>query len=144
MSRSLDADCRFGTVVSTDEGTARVRVSKVSCAGCEIAGACLASMDSGEDVVIARDPLGVSAGDRVEIGIAPASEVQIACTLYLVPAICLIFGVAVGGWIGGLTDLDPTIASLLIGLFAAALSLWPARRFARRAGVVPVVLRREG
>jgi positive regulator of sigma E activity len=144
MMKGADSECRLGTVVAAGDGLARVRVNKLSCAGCEIAGACLASMDGGEDVVVARDPLGVSIGDRVEIGIGPASEVKIACTLYLVPAICLILGVAAGGWGAGHLGLDPTLGSLLFGLLLAALSLWPARRYARRAGVVPVVLRREG
>lgn len=144
MTKGAESDCRLGTVVAAEDGVAHVRINKLSCAGCEIAGACLASMDGGEDVVLARDPLGVGIGDRVEIGIGPVSEVKIACTLYLVPAICLILGVAAGGWGAGHLDLDPTIGSLLIGLLSAALSLWPARRYARRVGVVPVVLRREG
>ena len=143
MRKNPQNDCRLGTVVSIEGGSARVRVNKVSCDGCEIAGACLTSMEGGQDDVVAKDPLGVSPGDRVEIGIAPASEVIIACTLYLVPAICLILGVAAGGWGAGRLDLDPTLGSLLVGLLSAALSLWPARRYARRAGVVPVVLRRE-
>jgi len=143
MDASPDIGCRVGTVVSAEAGSALVRVGKVSCAGCEIAGACLASMDGGVDDVTARDPLGVSPGDRVEIGIAPASEVIIACTLYLVPAICLIMGVAAGGWGAAWLGLDSTIGSLVLGLLSAALSLWPARRYAGRAGVVPVILRRE-
>ena len=76
--QSSDPECRVGTVVSSGDGTALVRVGKLSCGGCGISGACLASMDGGDDVVDARDPLGVSPGDRVEIGIAPASEVKIA------------------------------------------------------------------
>ena len=141
--QSSDPECRVGTVVSSGDGTALVRVGKLSCGGCGISGACLASMDGGDDVVDARDPLGVSPGDRVEIGIAPASEVRIACSLYLFPALCLILGVATGGWGAGRIGLSSTLGSLGVGLLFAALSLWPARRYARRVGVVPVVLRRE-
>ncbi|MFH1531208.1 MAG: SoxR reducing system RseC family protein [Pseudomonadota bacterium] len=143
MRGGPEGECRLGTVVSAEDGFARVQVQKVSCAGCEIAGACLASMDGGQDYVVARDPIGVAPGDRVEIGISAASEVKIACTLYLVPAICLTLGVAAGGWGAGQLGLDPTTGSLLIGLLSAALSLVPARRYARRIGVVPVVLRHE-
>jgi len=142
--QSSDPECRMGTVVSSGDGAARVLVGKLSCGGCGIAGACLASMDGGDDLVDARDPLGVSPGDLVVIGITPASEVKIACALYLFPAICLILGVATGGWGLGRLGLESTLGSLAVGLLFVALSLWPARRYARWAGVVPVVLRREG
>lgn len=142
--QSSDPECRVGTVVSAGAGTAQVRISKLSCAGCGIAGACLASMDGGDDVVDARDPLGVSPGERVEIGIAPASEVIIACALYLFPATCMILGVATGGWGADRLGLESTLGSLAVGLLFVSASLWPARRYARRLGVVPVVLRREG
>lgn len=143
MDGATSNECRMGTVLSTGNGLARVTVSKIACAGCGVAGACLASMDGGQDEVVARDPLGVSVGDCVEIGITPAAEIKIAFTLYLVPAICLILGVAAGGWGAARAGLEPTLGSLVTGVLFSGLSLWPARRLARRFGVVPVILRRE-
>jgi positive regulator of sigma E activity len=133
-------ECRSGVVERIEGIQIWVRVNKSQCGTCSIAGQCLAAMDGGTDLIQTRAVVLVEVGQQVSLGTLAKSEIKIACTLYLLPAICLILGAALGQEVADLAGIDPTLPSAAMALGGAGLAWFPAWLLARRKDDFPVII----
>ncbi len=139
--------CRSGRVLETQGGRVLVRVEpSTACSGCALGGACGGRSKKTTETLWARDPIGALPGQRVELSVEPRREVEIACLLYLLPAISLVLGAALGQFAAGWLGLAPEYLAPVLALVCAASSLLLGRAYAARKGdlvIVAAVMRED-
>ncbi|SHF79825.1 positive regulator of sigma(E), RseC/MucC [Desulfacinum infernum DSM 9756] len=123
-----------GVVQDVRNQSAFVKVERTeACHSCESQGVCK-MLSSKEMVVEATNDLGARVGDRVEIGLPTGSFLTMSLVVYFVPVVALVVGAAVGWSKAAVLGMDPTPASVLLGVGAMAAAFLGARSFDRRAG----------
>ena len=101
-----------GKVVSVLDGKAEVEIIKAEhCSGCSAKSIC--NVNDGVRNVVAKDPLGVSIGDKVRISIQGTDLVKMSVLFYGVPLILLIIGIFIGFHFFDLSDLKELYSFLL-------------------------------
>ncbi len=139
--------CRSGRVLERRGGRVLVRVEpSTACSGCALGGACGGRSGKVPETLWAKDPLGALPGQRVELAVEPRREVEIACLLYLLPAISLVLGAALGQLAGAWLGLAPEYLAPVLALVCAATSLLLGRAYAARKGdlvIVAAVMRED-
>lgn len=114
--------CTEARVLALEEpGLARVRVQTASCEGCAGKGTC-GLLGTGEADLLVRNAPGASVGARVRIRSDSASEVKIACLVYVAPSISLV----VGALLGQTVLSEPLGSPVLAGLVGAVAMLLPS------------------
>lgn len=113
-----------------------------SCKACAARGACL-TLGSNERSVEVRDPVGVSNGDQVQIGIAPARVIWASTIAYLLPVAAMIGGALLGHELAPEAVEEEVAAATSFGALAVTFGgiyLWD-RLLNDRAERMPVVVR---
>lgn len=88
--------CQGGTVVRVEDDKAFVKIDRdKGCESCSAKGNC-GVMFSSEALVEVRNEIGVTVGQRVEIGVRPAAVLTASILLFIVPASGLILGIIAG------------------------------------------------
>lgn len=114
-----------GTVAQVIDGKAIVELHpSPGCTGCKAAHACFL----GDDMVrraIVNDPIGVRAGDRVEVALRPNALVKASFIAYIVPVIALFVGIVLGQQLGGALGwpLSADVVGIFFGLGFLVLAL---------------------
>jgi len=105
-----------GVVLSTADGTAKVKVLKTgSCEECSAKMFC-STEENAENTLLVSDPFGVRAGDEVRILVKGVTIFKAALLLYGIPLVLLLTGLIVG--MNGLDPglMAPQLWSFLLGL----------------------------
>ena len=115
---------------------ARVRVVRMeACQACEARGSCMSLGGQTEDFhVDVVNGVGARPGDRVSLSLPGATLLLASAFLYLIPAMTLFVGAALGGWLAREVAWpeDPcALVGLLIGL---SLGLLIARAYDKASG----------
>jgi sigma-E factor negative regulatory protein RseC len=134
-----------GIVAELSDNKAQVRIQKSSaCASCEARHGCHIH-NTKEMMVDVNNDLGAKLGDLVEISVPTWSFLRTSFLVYFLPVLALIFGAYAGGVWAASLHLSPTLASVLGGGLALALSFAVLRRVDRaaqcRAGFSPRMTR---
>lgn len=91
-----DLVCQGGTVARVEDGLAFIKIDRdKGCESCSAKGTC-GVMFSSEALVEVRNHIGVTVGQRVEIGVRPAAVLTASILLFIVPAAGLILGIIAG------------------------------------------------
>ncbi|NLP05973.1 SoxR reducing system RseC family protein [Candidatus Fermentibacteria bacterium] len=126
---------QYGVVIESSPGEAIVALSGAdgcrTCGGRDGCGILCSGMRKRRDVRV-LNPLGATAGDRVEVELAPAAALALSGALFLVPVVFLVAALALspGGGEGSGSSAW-ALGSLAAGL-AAALAL--SKLLSRRKG----------
>jgi sigma-E factor negative regulatory protein RseC len=122
-----------GIVAALSGQMAQVRIRKSSaCASCEARHGCHIH-NTKEMMVDVKNDLRAKEGDVVEISVPTRSFVRTSLLVYFLPVLALIFGAYAGGAWAASLHLPPTLASILGGGLATALSFAILRRIDRAA-----------
>ncbi len=117
----MSSTCHEEGLVSgvTPGNYVRVTVQRgEACGSCEAKGACHALGSQTKDlVVVVENRLGAQEGDTVRITMEESAVVKASAVLYLVPAVGLIVGAAVGYWLAGKLGWDMNGVSV-VGCFS--------------------------
>lgn len=88
-----------GRVVKVERGIAVIEIEKKSaCAQCHAGCAC--NIETGEVIVEANDPIGVSVNQQVEVTIPLDSALKASFVVYVIPLCGLLLGMLIGWGIG--------------------------------------------
>ena len=136
-----------GTVTALVGAGDRVQVTverAEACGRCEARGACKVLGGEKKDLVLEVDnAVGAGVGDRVRLSIEEAAVVTASTVLYLVPALGIILGAAVGYLLAGRLGTGPddtAVIGALAGLVLGLLASWLiGRRLSRGTRFVPVL-----
>ena len=131
-----------GVVRSFGAGQALVEVNHVGCGRCEEPGGCggvnIAQMScSGRKRYRVIDPLGVTSGQKVLIGIPLTMLNRTATQVYLFPLLAALIGAGVGALFSSDENQLPSIMGLFVGLAIAWLFL---RKSQVAGGTLPIIL----
>lgn len=92
---TTEAIFETGRVISVLDGKAEVEIIKAEhCSGCSAKSIC--NVNDGVRNVLARDPLGVSLGDKVRLSIQGIDLVKMSVLFYGIPLIILVIGIFIG------------------------------------------------
>ncbi|SEP99762.1 sigma-E factor negative regulatory protein RseC [Ectothiorhodospira magna] len=139
-------------VIAVDEpGFAWVETErKTACGTCSVNKGCGTSVIAklfGQRRTQVRviDPVGVTLGDEVIIGLEESALVRGSLAIYILPLVCLLIGAALGQWLwAGYGEL-PVVLAGLAGLAAGLGAVGGfTRRIRRDPRYQPVVVRRLG
>jgi len=132
-----------GEVREARPGRAVILVRRSSaCAACAARGVCL-TFGGNERVIEVNDPVGVAAGDQVEIGIKPGRVVWASTVAYIFPVVAMLTGGFTGHALAppGQEDLAAVIGTFLfLGVSLLGIWLW-GKVTGSRDEQDPVVLR---
>jgi sigma-E factor negative regulatory protein RseC len=122
-----------GIVAELSGHKVQVRVQKSSaCASCEARHGCHIH-NTKEMMVDVNNDLRAKVGDLVEISVPTGAFLRTSLLVYFLPVLALIFGAYAGGAWAASLHLPPTLASVLGGALAMALSFAILRRIDRAA-----------
>lgn len=130
-------------VVSVSGGSARVRFKRTSmCGHCGLCG----MRDGDEEIIIeARNAVGASEGDTVEVTLPASGMLSAGLWAYAMPLCLLIVGVAAGMFIGPTIGLGADVSGAALGLVLAAAGFLLLRllepRFRRSGRYRPTVVK---
>lgn len=132
-----------GRVVSVNRGAAVVAMK--ASGACEKCGMCMSSGDGKEVVLLAKNDVGASPGDIVEIEISAGRVLVAAFALYLLPVLMTILGFVVGNAIAGGSEesflpIGLAVAFLVVSFVAVWLVDLRIRKTERREATVRKVL----
>lgn len=116
-----------GIVISSSQGAVDVRVaSGDACASC---GACCHVDKDGVTVEGARNTIGASVGDEVEVEIPEGADTRAGIIVFIVPAVGLLVGYALGFGAGSLLGVTPDVGGAVgaVAAIGAALLVLRAR-----------------
>lgn len=120
-----------GTVIAVSAGTVDVRVAAGdACASC--AACCHVDRD-GVTIEGARNKVGAAMGDMVEVEIPEGSDTRAGVIVFLVPAVGLLAGYAVGYLIAGALSVTPDVGGAIGAVAAIVASLLVLRARGREA-----------
>ena len=120
-----------GVIEEVSGQKALVRIEKTSaCATCGSRGACEAVSDKAMIVEVTND-LGAGKGDRVEISVSSGSFLKLSILVYFLPVVALVAGALAGGELSAPLHLHPTLASILGGCSAMAVTFYALKRLDR-------------
>jgi sigma-E factor negative regulatory protein RseC len=83
------------------------------CGQCAAHGFCEMIGGGKEMIAEATNPLGAKAGDTVKIGIPHGTVTKASTVVYLIPALGLVGGAALGYYVGKLNGFDINVAALI-------------------------------
>jgi sigma-E factor negative regulatory protein RseC len=89
------------------------------CKNCASMESCQVGDDNRSKLVEALNMLGADVGDRVKLVVSTKTFLQSSFLLYIVPLIALVFGGALGQWLGGVLQGGPD-ANLLSAILGTA------------------------
>jgi sigma-E factor negative regulatory protein RseC len=132
-----------GRVVSVNEEAAVVAMGVSS--ACEKCGMCMSSADGREVLLLARNDLGATDGDAVELEIKSGRVLIAAFALYMLPVLMTILGFIVGDYISGSAeDSFLPIGLAVLFLVASFIAVWlfdmRLRRNERREATITRIL----
>ena len=116
-----------GIVIASSQGAVDVRVaSGAACASC---GACCHVDNDGVTIEGARNALGASVGDEVEVEVPEGADTRAGVIVFIVPAVGLLAGYAVGYAAGLALGVTPDLTGAVgaVGAIVAALVVLRAR-----------------
>jgi sigma-E factor negative regulatory protein RseC len=122
-----------GIVAELSHDKAQVRIRKSSaCASCEARDAC--HIHNAKDMVVdVNNDLHAKVGDLVEISVPTRSFLRLSLLVYFLPVLALILGAYAGGTWAASLRIPSSMASVLGGFLAMALSFAILRRIDRAA-----------
>jgi positive regulator of sigma E activity len=131
-----------GVVISTDKGTARVRVTCLSgCGDCAAHALCIGEKDKSGTLSV-RNPVGARQGDEVTISVPETSYTRSLIILFGSLLAAVLAGGGAGYAAGPLLSISRSVSGTL-GLTAAVLTagFWLARYFrkANKNSLYPVI-----
>lgn len=92
---TTEAIFETGKVIAVLDSKAEVEIIKAEhCSGCSAKSIC--NVNDGVRNVIAKDPIGVSIGDKVRLSIQGTDLVKMSVLFYGIPLIILIIGIFIG------------------------------------------------
>jgi sigma-E factor negative regulatory protein RseC len=112
-----------GLVTSISATTAWVEtVRSKSCESCDACDSCESQDTSMGMIVQVNNTINAKKGDRVVIGFKTAPLLKMSFMLYVFPIILLIAGAATGETLAPRFEMDPSMTSVLAGIFSFALA----------------------
>jgi len=110
-----------GVVISAEAGHAKIKLIKTgACEECSAKIFCKPSEKKDSKILEVNDPIGVQAGEEVQIEISGSDVLKASALLYGVPLILIVIGVMLGAVIFENTSL-PELFSFLFGIGLTAL-----------------------
>lgn len=88
----------YGRVVALKDDMAEVEIARGSMCGesCSNCGMC----EKRQSKVMAKNTIGASVGDQVELGVSTSKGLKAAVLVYMVPVLILIAGIVIMRWAG--------------------------------------------
>ncbi len=112
-----------GIVTGVNAATAWVEtVRSKSCESCDACDSCESQDKSMGMIIQVNNTINAEKGDRVIIGFKTAPLLKMSFMLYVFPIILLIAGAATGETLAPRFEMDPSLASVLAGVFSFALA----------------------
>lgn len=118
-----------GIVTNASAATAWVEtVRSKSCESCDACDSCNTQDKSLGTTIKLNNTINAGKGDRVIIGFKTAPLLKMSFMLYIFPVILLIAGAVAGEAFAPRLDMDPSLASVIAGVFSFALAFGIIRK----------------
>jgi sigma-E factor negative regulatory protein RseC len=122
-----------GVIESIAGENAVVRIRKnACCTSCSTRGACEVLNDKEMRIQVPNDIHG-TVGDSVEISVPARSLLKLSLLVYFFPVVALVIGAYAGGMWAEALGMEDTLASILCGGLAMAITFYALKRFDRSA-----------
>lgn len=118
-----------GIVTSATQSIALVKtIRSGACEHCSSKDSCGTAENQKEMIVTVKNTLNVGEGDQVVIGLETGPVLFLTFLLYVFPIILLIIGAVIGDNIASLTQMNPSIVSMIFGFLFFGFSFYFIRK----------------